>query len=301
MELRHLRYFVAVVEEGSLTVAAQRRLHTSQPSLSRQIRDLEHEVGATLLTRSVQGIELTPAGQAFLDHARLALAQVGAAVEAARRAARPARQQFALGFLTGQEMDWMPEAMQILKGDLHSMDVIVTSQYSPELAQGLLSGRLDMAFLREEAGFPDIEYRQVHREPLVVVLPSDHALASREVIGIEELRDELLIGVSDTAPVLQRILDAYLARSGVTLRSAHLADNIGMFLSLVASTRGIALMPLYTTHFLPWSVTSRPLAGEVPTIDLMVGYHRENTSPVLKLFLSRLDELIGRVAGKSSR
>src|ERR1700733_387179 len=122
MELRHLRYFVAVVDAGSLTTAAEQWLHTSQPSLSRQIRDLEYEVGATLLTRSVQGIELTPAGQAFLDHARLALAQVGAAVDAARRAARPSKRQFALGFLTGQEMDWMPEAMQILKGDLHSVD-----------------------------------------------------------------------------------------------------------------------------------------------------------------------------------
>src|SRR3977135_3223658 len=106
MELRHLRYFVAVAEEGNLTVAAARRLHTSQPSLSRQIRDLEYEVGAELLTRSARGVELTAAGRAFLDHARLALAQVDAAGEAARRAAHPARPPFALGFLTGQEIDW---------------------------------------------------------------------------------------------------------------------------------------------------------------------------------------------------
>src|SRR6202020_3474017 len=85
MELRHLRYFVAVAEAGGLTGAAQRKLHTSQPSLSRQIRDLEEEVGAQLLTRRARGIELTPAGQTFLDHARLVLSQVDAAGEAARR------------------------------------------------------------------------------------------------------------------------------------------------------------------------------------------------------------------------
>src|SRR6267143_6961763 len=85
MELRHLRFFVAVAEEGSLTVAAERRLHTAQPSLSRQIRDLELEVGAQLRLRGPRGIELTPAGRAFLDHARLALSQVEAAGEAARR------------------------------------------------------------------------------------------------------------------------------------------------------------------------------------------------------------------------
>ena len=73
MELRHLRYFVAVAEEGSLTLAAEKRLHTAQPSLSRQIRDLEYEVGVPLMSRSVHGIELTAAGRAFLDHARLSL------------------------------------------------------------------------------------------------------------------------------------------------------------------------------------------------------------------------------------
>ena len=101
MELRHLCYFVAVAEEGSLTVAAERRLHTSQPSLSRQIRDLEYEVGAELLTRGARGVELTAAGRAFLDHARLALAQADAAGEAARRAAQPASTTFAIGFQTG--------------------------------------------------------------------------------------------------------------------------------------------------------------------------------------------------------
>src|SRR5262249_15722129 len=88
MELRHLRYFIAVAEEGSLSLAAEKRLRTAQPSLRRQIRDLEDEVGARLMTRSVHGIELTAAGLAFLDHARLAVTQAEAAKEAARRAAQ---------------------------------------------------------------------------------------------------------------------------------------------------------------------------------------------------------------------
>src|SRR5712691_845639 len=101
MEMRHLRYFIAVAEEGNLTLAAERRLHTAQPSLSRQIRDLELEVGAQLLIRGPRGIELTPAGRAFLDHARLALSQVEVAGEAARRASHRAKPSFVMGFLTG--------------------------------------------------------------------------------------------------------------------------------------------------------------------------------------------------------
>src|SRR5260370_42225431 len=101
MELRHLRYFVAVADAGSLTVAAERKLHTSQPSLSRQIRDLEQEIGVQLMNRGAHGIELTSAGKAFLEHARMALLQAEAAKEAALRAAQPMRPTFALGFLSG--------------------------------------------------------------------------------------------------------------------------------------------------------------------------------------------------------
>src|SRR5258708_18370688 len=122
MELRHLRYFIAVAEMGSLTEAAKRRLYTSQPSLSRQIRDLEDQVGVELLSRSVHGVELTAAGKAFLDHARLALMQVDAAVETARRAAQPAQKTFAIGFQTGLEMSWLPQAMQVLHDELSNID-----------------------------------------------------------------------------------------------------------------------------------------------------------------------------------
>src|SRR5260370_9525783 len=99
MELRHLRYFVAVAEAGSLTVAAGRKLHTSQPSLSRQIRDLEEEVGAQLLTRGARGIELTEAGRAFLDHARFGLWQGEPAADPARRIRPPINPPLCMGFL----------------------------------------------------------------------------------------------------------------------------------------------------------------------------------------------------------
>jgi LysR family transcriptional regulator, hca operon transcriptional activator len=299
MELRHLRFFVAVAEEGSLSVAAERRLHTAQPSLSRQMRDLECEVGVPLMTRSARGIELTAAGHAFLEHARLALAQTEAAVQAAQRAAHPAKPSFALGFLTGQEMNWLPEAMAILRGELPNIDVTISSDYSPRLADALLRGKLDLAFLRPEPRMPDLEYKLVTREPLVLVLPGDHRLASRKVIAIQDVAEETFIGMSKTAPMLQTIIDEYLKRSGVRIRAPHEIDNLGMAVSLVASTRGVTLLPAFAQKFLPSSVISRPLKGQPPMIDLVIGYNKANTSPILKLFLSKTDELISRVANKA--
>jgi LysR family transcriptional regulator, hca operon transcriptional activator len=290
MELRHLRYFVAVVEEGSLTTAAELRLHTSQPSLSRQIRDLEYQVGVELLSRSVHGVKLTAAGKAFLDHARLALAQVDAAVEAARRAAKPARKTFAIGFQTGHEMNWMPKAMHVLHDELKNIQVTVTSDYSPDLAEALVRGRLDVAFMRTEPTF-DLGYEVVDHEPLIVLMSSDHRLTRREAIHPREFVGEIFIGGSNKATVLRAVTEDYLRRSGLNIRLDHGVDNMAMAISLVASTRGLALMPAYAKNLLPWSVVSRPLEGEAPTIDLAVGYSKANTSPILKLFLSRIEEL----------
>ena len=292
MELRHLRYFMAVAEEGSLTVAAERRLHTSQPSLSRQIRDLEYQVGAALLSRSVHGVELTAAGKAFLDHARLALMQVDAAVEAARKAAQPAKQTFAIGFQTGHEMNWLPRAMHVLRDELKSIEVTVSSDYSPDLAEALARGRLDLAFMRVEPGY-DLGYHVVDREPLIVLMPSDHRLTAKQAIHPRELVGEIFIGGSNKATVLRAVTEDYLRRSGVDIKLDHGVDNMAMAMSLVASTRGLALMPAYAKNLLPASVVSRPLEGEAPTIDVAVGYSKSNTSPILKLFLSRLDELVG--------
>jgi LysR family hca operon transcriptional activator len=299
MELRHFRYFVAVADAGSLTVAAQRILHTSQPSLSRQIQDLENEVGTQLLTRRARGIDLTPAGRAFLDHARSVLSQVEAGTEAARRVARPAKPCFSMGFLTGHELTWMPEALQILRDELPNIDVMISSQYSPLLADGLSKGKIDAAFLRREQGAPDLAFRLLVKEPLVVVLPGNHRLAALKAISPRDLVGETFVTVSHTAPVLRAVIDDYLKRSGINITPAHEADHVTMGISLIMSTRGVGLLPAYVQNFLPSSVTSRPLKGDAPSVDLVLGYRKSNQSPILKLLLSRLDELVVRASNKA--
>jgi LysR family hca operon transcriptional activator len=299
MELRHLRYFIAVAEEGSLTNAAARRLHTAQPSLSRQIRDLELEVGVKLLERGARGIELTAAGRTFLDHARLALFQVEAASEAARRAAQSDKAAFVIGFLAGQELVWLPEALRILRDEEAGVEITLASQSSPELAGALMRGKVDVAFLRREAQAPGLAFKFLVKEPLVAVLPVGHPLAARKDIRPQDFAGETYITPTRVAPVLKSVIEGYAARSGITLKPEYDAENLSSVLSLVTSTGGVTLMPLYVRMMLPASVVVRPLQGEPPTIDLVMGYSRSNTSALLKRFVSRAEELVAGVMQKS--
>jgi LysR family hca operon transcriptional activator len=297
MELRHLRYFVAVAEEGSLTVAAEKRLHTAQPSLSRQMHDLELELGAKLFLRGPRGIELTPSGRVFLDHARVALLQVEAAAEAARRAAQPARASFALGFLTGYEMDWLPAVMGILRPQLASTEVTIHSQDSPDLAAGLIRGKIDLAFLRPERQTPGLKFKLLRKDPLVVLMPHDHPLAAKSAVRAQDIAGETLIGVSAIrAPTLWAVIHDYAKRAGLAIKPDHQAENVAMAFSLVASTGGVSLLPLYTQNLLPKTIVTRPLQGAPPMVDLVIGYNEANTSPLLKFLLSKVDEIKFQVA-----
>jgi LysR family transcriptional regulator, hca operon transcriptional activator len=134
---------------------------------------------------------------------------------------------------------------------------------------------------------------------LVVVLPRDHRLARLKALSPQDLVGETFVSVSDTAPALRVVIDDYLKRSGINITPDHEVDHLAMAMSLIASTRGVALLPVYAENFLPTSVTSRRLQGDAPTIDLVLGHSKANRSPILKLLLSRLDELIARVSKKA--
>jgi len=297
MELRHLRYFVAVAEAGSLTVAAQ-NLHTSQPSLSRQIRDLEDEIGVQLLGRSARRIELTAGGRAFLDHARAVLTQAEAGAEAARRVAHPAKPCFAMGFLTGHELTWMPEALQILRDELPNIDVMIIlaatcgrpferknrCSFSPK---GTRNARVGIPSSREGAFDGDL----ADRSPSCCAQSHQSGGSSGR-----DFRDRVGHG-SCTASGHRQLSEAVRTQYHASSRADHLA----MGMSLIASTHGVGLLPAYAQNFIPSLVTSRPLKGEVPTVELVLGYKKSNESPVLKLLLSRLDELVARVSKKARK
>ena len=238
-------------------------------------------MGAQLLMRRARGIELTPSGRAFLDHARAVLSQVEAAAEAARRAARPAKPCFSMGFLTGHELTWMPEALRILHSELPNIDVMISESI---LAAAGLDGRpgerknrcgVSAAGKRNaRVGLPSTRQGTSYGDPAEESPPrraQGHQPKGSRGRGI---RDRVEHG----AKLLRLVIDNFLKRSGADIKPAHEADHITMGMSLIASTGGVGLLPAYAQNFLPPSVTSRPLTGDTPTVDLVFGYTGSRTN-----------------------
>lgn len=231
MELRHLRYFVAVADAKSLKLAAK-KLHTTQPSLSRQIRDLEREAGAALFVRGARGVEITAAGQVFLDHARMLLSQAQAALRSVRQVAVPAKPGFTLGFMIGHDSTWLPATLHLLRDELPNIHVTLSTQNSPQLATAVSQGMLDAAFMRRGDGVAGLQFLPLINEPLELFLPNDHRLAARRSIGVHEILGETFLSVSGGAlsaagkpPALRLAIDGYLKDNGIQLRPSHEVDT----------------------------------------------------------------------------
>jgi LysR family transcriptional regulator, hca operon transcriptional activator len=216
--------------------------------------------------------------------------------KAARRAAQPERAAFVIGFLTGHEVVWLPEALRILREEAPGIEITLSSQSSPELAGALMRGKVDVAFLRHEAQAPGLAFKFLIREPLVAVLPTGHRLAERKAIRPQDIAGEIYIAPTRVAPALKAVIDAYAAKSGIALKPEYDAENLSSAMSLVASTGGVTLLPLYAQNLMSSSVVLRPLQGDPPTIDLVMGYSKSSTSHLLKRFLARSDELVTRVS-----
>ena len=182
--------------------------------------------------------------------------------------------------------------MGIMRDELPNTEVVIHSLSSPDLAEGLMRGKIDLAFLRHEKNAPGLVFTRLRDEPLIVLMTADHRLATRKAIRPEDIVGEQLIGVPVAkSPALRAVTDAYGAKLGIDLAPDHDVDNLSMAMSLVASTGGIALMPLYARNLLPPGLISRPLDGAPPTIDLSLGYNAANTSPLLKTIISRIGQL----------
>jgi DNA-binding transcriptional LysR family regulator len=286
MELRHLRYFVAVAEELHFRRAAE-RLHMSQPPLSQQIRRLEEEIAATLLLRNQHGVELTAAGEAFLNRAREILAAVDDAALEARRVQRGEVGRLAVGFVGSAMYSVVPELLRAFRDEYGGVALRLHELGTSELLRQLESGRLDVAFVRPARPRRGLSIETVLREATVVALPDRHPLALKTPLKLADLAGEPLVfltrsGSPGLRDSLALAIDRLGGEDGIVQEAAEMQTVIG----LVAAGVGISLVPESVRSLVRAGVTYRPLADNAPRVELAVAWRTDDPSPVLAAFLA---------------
>jgi len=270
VELRHLRYFVAVAEELNFTRAAG-RLYTSQPSLSEQIRNLELEIGFALLTRTRRKVELTAAGVVFLDEARQILTQVEAAVARAAKAASQAQECITIGFVAAAEVRIFPSVLPVFRVSFPEVDIVLRSLTSEEQEVALLRGEIDLGFMRGPVHAANLRSEVVLVEAFRVFLPQGHSLATVDCVLPTDLDNLPAINIDPGyGRSIHDALAHYLVRHGVTVGHVYPSSNPLMSINLVAAGLGYTLLPAYAENFKPKNVISRHLPDDAPTSELLV-------------------------------
>lgn len=266
MELRHLRYFVAVAEALNFTRAAE-RLHTSQPSLSQQIRQIEAELGVLLFQRTRRSVCLTEAGVAFLPEARAVLDRLTQAVAAARGAsAKPAR--IVVGFLLSVEGTLLHRLLPEIRRQLPDVRVELRCMTTAEQVAALIRRDIDVAFLRVPQQNQRLNWELVLEEPIHVVVPADHPWAACRTIKPSQLDGTACIGVSEAeAGTLRGVIEGWAKGKGIRLRLVEEAGNVMGYMALVRLNRGVGLLPGFATTMLLPGLVYRPIA-RAPKIGL---------------------------------
>src|SRR6478672_12074173 len=296
MELRHLRYFVAVAEELNFTRAAT-RLHTSQPSLSQQIRQLEAAVGVALLERSRQHVALTSAGRIFLRESKDILARIEHAGRLARQAAGGRAGDLSIGTFPAADIRILPALRPFIAERLPHLRLVLHSKYAVEPTAGLLGGTLDVAFMRGPIESDELEARELLREEIVVMLPAHHTLASRKSIPVELLDDLPCITMDRSlSPGLYDAIASLYRQARIRMHAVSSADNVLGHLRLVQEGLGFALLPDSMGALLPPGVVMKPLdCDPVPTVSIVVAWKSGNTSPLVRAFV----DLVRKCCGNS--
>ncbi|MEO3962333.1 LysR substrate-binding domain-containing protein, partial [Chromobacterium piscinae] len=246
MELRHLRYFIAVAEELHFTRAAE-RLHIGQPPLSQQIQALEAELGAPLFRRHQRKVELTPAGQQLLPRARQILADSAAAAAAVRRAANGETGELRIGFTSSLPLTpILHHSLQHYRRDYPEVRLTLSEMFTAGQFDALERRQLDLGFVRFNGPTPSplIRVEELHRDRLLAVVPSAHPLAAEKALALSRLAGEPLIGYPrESGSGLSDVVRQLALQNGLELKMVQEAGEAITQIGLVAAGVGIAILP----------------------------------------------------------
>lgn len=292
IELRQLRYFVAVSEEMHFGRAAA-RLHMTQPPLSQTIMALEAGLGTALFVRTKRSVALTPAGAALLPEARRILLQAEALPELARRAACGASGRLTLAFVSTADYNVLPAFLRDFRSHYPQVQIELLEATSDVQLEELLQGRVDAGLLilpLPDKAQTELDWLSVLREPLILAAPEDlPALQGKTSVALSDLTDmPLIIFPRRLAPVFHDAILDYFRDLGMTPRIGQEAIQMQTIVGLVSAGMGIALVPQSVSNLKRPGVAYKPLVTATPWIETGIAWRRDNTSPVLHAFLDSL-------------
>jgi len=288
MELRQLRYFVAVAEDLHFGHAAQ-RLRIVQPAMSRQIQSLEKELLVQLLFRNRRRVQITPAGQVFLDRARLILARTEEAVLAAQRAGGGVSGTLNLGFVGSATYDVLPSVLRAFRQAAPHVELTLSEMTVHAQMEALTEKRIDIGLLRLPAKTEGVVFRRISREPLYVALPSTHRLAKAPALRLSALANEPFVLYPDhPRPSWTEFVAGICQQAGFRPIVVQRTVEIQTTLSLVAAGIGVSIVPKCIGNIQRKDVVFRRLTGLRARTELLAAYREHDPSPVVQTFLKVL-------------
>jgi DNA-binding transcriptional LysR family regulator len=294
MELRHLRYFVAVAEELHFGRAAE-KLHIAQPPLSQQIMNLEEELGAGLFDRSRRSVQLTEAGRYFLKEAKLLLAHAEQAADTARRISQGQSGRLVIGFVGSVIHTFLPEGLRSFRGRFPDVELMLQELNTAEQIKALHTRRIDVGFLYPDVQDAALAFRPLIRTPLMVVLPVKHPLAGRRSLRLRELAKEPFIAnTRSSEPVVRDAFISMCHSAGFTPKIAQEAGHVQTVLGLVAAGLGACLLPDFISRIKRPGVKYVPLTGSPPVVELAVVWRSDTTSALVNSFVEVIAAASGR-------
>jgi DNA-binding transcriptional LysR family regulator len=286
MELRHIRYFLAVAEERNFTRAAA-RVGIGQPPLSQQIRDLEAEVGAPLFHRIPQGVELTEAGRAFLESVQVIPTQAERAIHAAQRAARGEIGSIRVGFSGSAPFNpVVTSTIRAFRRAYPNVHLSLEELKTARLVTGVRDGELDAIFIRYGDSGEDLHVRRLSEEPMLVVLPAGHPVANATKVDLGRLKNDALILTPPGATFFDTVIKA-CHDAGFEPLLGQSAPQISSVVTLVAAELGFSLVPESMRQLQVKGVVYRELKGRASVVHLALAYRRGETSKIVRNFIAQ--------------
>lgn len=291
MDLRHLRYFVAVADEQNFTRAAE-KLHISQPPLSRQIQDLEEELGLPLFERGSRPLKLTEGGRFFYGHATRLLEQAAQAIRTTKRIAQVQR-RLVIGFVPSTIYGALPRLVRLFRAAQPQTELALVEMSSVEQIEALKNGRIDVGFGRVRLDDPSVKREILREEPLVAAIPMEHELAQeRGALSLTEIakHDHLVYPRNPRPSYADQVLTLF-RDMGLEPRAVHEVQELQTALGLVASGMGLCLVPASANRMRPDEVVYRPVAEAKAVSPIIMSTRLQDQSTDIVLLRSLIDEI----------